>query len=472
MGVVISLPRAVSEIIEVLEGAGYEAYAVGGCVRDSLLGRQPEDWDITTSANPQDIKRLFPRTVDTGIAHGTVTVMKDHVGYEVTTYRLDGEYEDHRHPKSVTFTKELAEDLRRRDFTINAMAYCERDGLIDLFDGQKHLEEGVIACVGDPNERFSEDALRILRGVRFSAQLNFAIEAETLAAMRRLAPDLRRVSAERIRTELSKLLLSDWPDRLLVLQETGISGIVLPEWDAMLATPQHNRYHSYNVGIHTLKAMETVKQLEYYRTLDKKQKLMLMYALLLHDVAKPLCRTTEACGKDHFYGHQKMSAEMAKDILQRLHFDNETIEVVSVLIRHHDSRYTVGLEHGWAGLRRLINRVGVERMPLLFALQRGDIGGHNPELVAGMYPMVDAMEDAYRQVVARQECISLKQLAVGGKELMALGIPSGPVIGELLKGLLEHVWQQPEANTRECLLPMAQKQWEALQNGGAEAEQQ
>lgn len=453
----IELPTAVREIIEELARAGFEAYAVGGCVRDSLLEREPEDWDITTSASPQEVKALFPRTVDTGIEHGTVTVLRRQKGYEVTTYRLDGAYEDHRHPSSVTFTQELAEDLRRRDFTINAMAYSEQNGLIDLFGGREDLKNGVIRSVGKPMERFSEDALRIFRAVRFSAQLDFIVEPETLAAMKALAGDLRRVSAERIRVELTKLLLSEHPDRLLLLQETGISAVMLPEWDRMLATGQNNPYHCWNVGLHTLKAIEAMQTLPAYQAEEKKGRQILAYSVLLHDCGKPDCRTEDENGVAHFHGHQKKSAELAKQILQRLKFDNDTIAAVTKLVRFHDSRHTVEPEKNDAGLRRLTNRVGSEWMPFLFAVQRADIYGHKPELIPQMLCEVDRMEEGFRGIVARQECVSLKQLAVTGRDLLAVGYSSGPALGQTLRALLAEVLNEPEKNERETLLALAKQ---------------
>ena len=239
----IEMPQAVKEIIERLESAGYEAFAVGGCVRDAVLGRVPADWDITTSAMPEEVKGLFSRTIDTGIQHGTVTVMKDHVGYEVTTYRIDGEYEDARHPKEVSFTSNLVEDLKRRDFTINAMAYNDRVGIVDEFDGIEDLEKGIIRCVGEAKDRFGEDALRMLRAVRFSAQLGFKIDETTKEAINELAPNLEKISAERIQAELVKLLVSDHPEYLRAAYETGITAVVLPEFDDIMKQEQNDAFH-------------------------------------------------------------------------------------------------------------------------------------------------------------------------------------------------------------------------------------
>lgn len=282
---VINLPEKVKYIIDRITEAGYEAYAVGGCVRDSILGREPDDWDITTSAKPQQIKALFRRTVDTGIAHGTVTVMLDREGYEVTTYRIDGEYEDHRHPREVVFTSQLVEDLRRRDFTINAMAYNESAGLVDAFDGMGDIRRGMIRCVGCARERFTEDALRILRALRFSAQLGYEIQEDTGEAIRELAPSLAAISAERIQTELVKLLLSHHPDYLRQAYEMGVTAVILPELDCCMKTPQNHPHHCYTVGEHILHSL-----LEVPAARD------LRLAMLLHDIGKPHTLETDFRG--------------------------------------------------------------------------------------------------------------------------------------------------------------------------------
>ena len=297
----IELPKKVLFIINNLQLHGYEAFAVGGCVRDSILARRPQDWDITTSAKPEEIKKLFRRTIDTGIEHGTVTVLFGKDSFEVTTYRIDGAYEDSRHPKEVQFTNRLEEDLRRRDFTINAMAYNDQ--------------------VGDPEERFSEDALRILRAVRFSAQLNFPIESATADAIRKLAPNLQNISAERIQAELVKLLVSPHPERIRDAYELGLTKVILPEWDAMEGVAQNTPHHKYDVAEHTLRALKNVKR-------DK----ILRLTMLFHDMGKPMMKTTDENGRDHFRGHALVSEELARSIMHRLKFDNETIRTVTKLV--------------------------------------------------------------------------------------------------------------------------------------------
>ena len=457
------IPRGAQTIIETLTDHGHEAYIVGGCVRDMLLNREPEDWDITTSAKPQEIKALFRRTVDTGIEHGTVTVLIGGDSYEVTTYRMDGIYEDHRHPKAVIFTPNLEEDLKRRDFTINAMAYSERDGLIDIFGGQEDLKNRIIRCVGDAEQRFDEDALRMLRGIRFAGQLGFDIEENTLDAIRKLAPTLVHISAERIRTELTKLLVSDGPDRLRTAYETGLTGYFLPEFDEMMECAQNNPHHSYNVGEHTLRVIAYVNRLAAESACDKKKGIALAFAGLLHDVAKPSCRKTDEAGIDHFHGHDVRGEETAGEILRRLKFDNDTVALVKCLVRHHDVRYAYcvdtqggepdGPVRGLRAMRRLTGKVGRDRMPLLFLLQRADIEAQSDYKKREKLETLDAGERCYRTICEAQDAVTIADLAVTGRDLIdERGFEPGPAIGAELKRLLELVMDDPSLNTREKLL--------------------
>ncbi|MDD7642647.1 MAG: CCA tRNA nucleotidyltransferase [bacterium] len=433
----IRLPEHVKFILGRLEENGFEGYAVGGCVRDALLGRVPQDWDITTNAKPLQVKELFRRTIDTGLQHGTVTIMLDHTGYEVTTYRIDGEYEDGRHPKAVSFTGSLSDDLMRRDFTINAMAYNETEGLVDLFGGRADLEQGVIRCVGEPKERFTEDALRMMRAIRFSAQLGFSIEERTLAAIRELAPSIRRISAERIQTELIKTLVSAHPQTVRRFYETGLSSHFLPELDRMMETAQKNPHHCYSVGEHTLHSLDEVPPEKVLRL-----------AMLLHDVAKPLCKTTDEAGIDHFHGHPAKGAEIAKQILRRLKLDNETITRVTQLIRWHDDNPPLTERN----VRRAICRVGTAQYPDIFAVKRADILAQSDYQKEEKLQYVDDYEKVYRQILEKNQCLCIKDLAVDGSDLLAAGIPQGKAIGEKLHELLELVLEQPECNTREDLL--------------------
>lgn len=445
----IILPEKVKHIIDTLMKHGYEAYAVGGCVRDSILSRSPQDWDITTSAKPEQVKALFRHTIDTGIQHGTVTVMIDHEGFEVTTYRIDGEYEDARHPREVMFTSDLLEDLKRRDFTINAMAYNERDGIVDAFDGIGDLEHGIIRCVGRAEERFSEDALRMLRAIRFAAQLGFEIEEETKAAIWKLAGNIAKVSAERIQAELVKLLVSAHPEELKTAYDTGLTAIFLPEFDAMMETPQQNPHHCYSVGMHTIEALKGVPR-------DK----VLCLTMLLHDVAKPLCRTTDENGMDHFYGHPGKGSEMARKILRRLKFDNDTTDRVCRLIQWHDDNPNLEPR----GIRRAVSRIGGEQYPALFAVKRADILAQSDYRREEKLAYVDSYERMYREILEKQECLTIKELAVNGKDLMEAGMSPGKEIGEMLKKLLAIVLEEPEKNTKEVLLEIVKEQMHPVES--------
>ncbi len=433
----IQLPGKVKYIIDTLVQAGHEAYAVGGCIRDSILGRVPGDWDITTSASPQQVKQLFLKTVDTGIQHGTVTVMEGREAFEVTTYRIDGEYEDQRHPREVIFTSSLLEDLKRRDFTINAMAYNDTEGLIDAFHGMEDIEKQVIRCVGNPVDRFNEDALRMMRAVRFAAQLGFTIEENTQSAVRRLAQNLDRISAERIQAELVKLLVSEHPEMMRTVYELGMSQVFLPEFDEMMKTPQNNRYHKYNVGEHSILAMQNIRN-------DK----VLRLTMLLHDVAKPACRTVDENGIYHFYGHPAQGAKMAKIILRRLKFDNDTIRSVTNLIAWHDDRPSLRE----ASVRRAIHRVGLEQYPALFEVKRADTLAKNNYRRKEKLELIDSYESLYHEIMAKRQCLTLKDLAVNGTDMLELGLERGKEIGVTLNRLLMHVLERPEDNTREILM--------------------
>ena len=435
----IVLPEDVKKIITKLEEAGFEAYAVGGCVRDSLLHKEPKDWDITTSATPMEVKGIFPATIDTGIKHGTVTVMLHRVGYEVTTYRVDGEYEDARHPKEVTFTRSLKEDLCRTDFTINAMAYSERSGVVDLFGGCEDLENKVIRCVGEPSERFSEDALRMMRAVRFSAALGFEIEEKTAESIKELAPTLVKVSAERIRTELEKTVVSPNPDRMRTAYELGITGVVFPEFDRMMECEQNNRNHCYSVGEHTIHAME-----------NSAEERILRLALLFHDVGKPLCKTTDEEGSDHFHGHPEVSEKLAHEIMRRLKYDNATISKVCRLCRWHDLR----IEPRPKYLRRAINRLGEDLFPIFFDVQRADVLAQSDFRRTEKIEWIEKNEQDYEEILRKRECLSLKDLAVSGRDLIDAGVKPGKDVGEILNRMLEEVLDNPEKNDKEYLMSM------------------
>lgn len=438
----IQIPSGANYIIKTLMAHGYEAYVVGGCVRDSILHKIPQDWDITTSATPEQTKALFPRTIDTGIEHGTVTVMIQREGYEVTTYRVDGKYEDHRRPKEVTFTASLLEDLKRRDFTINAMAYNPEEGLVDAFCGAEDLKKGIIRCVGIPQERFDEDALRILRAVRFAAQLNFVIDEETQAAIREKALFLREISAERIQVELTKLITSEHPEKLIDAYELGITAVVLPEFDTMMQTPQNNRYHCYDVGHHTIEVMKHIEPQPVLR-----------WAALLHDVAKPMCKTTDEAGIDHFYGHPKAGRPIAHQILRRMKLDNDTIHRVERLVEWHD--YGLDGNVTRKSLRRALHDMGPDLYEDYLKLRWADIMGQSKYGFEKKQTDYQHMKELYQEIQAQGECLTAKELKIDGRRLMQLGIQPGPVMGELLKALLERVLEEPELNEPEILSELA-----------------
>lgn len=429
----IELPRKVVLIIKNLQRHGYDAYAVGGCVRDSILNRKPEDWDITTSAKPEQVKRIFRRTVDTGIEHGTVTVLIGKDGFEVTTYRVDGLYEDGRHPKEVTFTSRLEEDLKRRDFTINAMAYNDDERLVDAFGGMRDLNYHLIRCVGDPKERFSEDALRILRAVRFSAQLAFPIEPETAEAIKSLAPNLEKISAERIQAELVKLLVSDHPERIQDACELGITKVVLPEWDDMVGVKQNTPHHKYDVAAHTVHALQNVKN-------DK----VLRLTMLFHDMGKPVMKTTDENGRDHFKGHAIASEQIAKTVMKRLKFDNDTIRKVTKLVAYHDYR----MEPTGANVRRAMHEIGVELFPYYLAVRLADTKAQSSYERRGKLENIIQIRELYRNALRNKECVTLKDLAVTGTDLINLGIAPGKELGTLLNELLNIVIEDPAWNQK------------------------
>lgn len=435
----IKLPDKVKYIITKIEAAGYEAYAVGGCVRDSVIGREPDDWDITTSANPQQVKALFRRTVDTGIQHGTVTVMLEKEGFEVTTYRIDGEYEDGRHPKEVIFTGKLEEDLRRRDFTINAMAYNDRRGLVDVFGGEEDIRNRIIRCVGKAEERFDEDALRMMRAVRFSAQLGYSIEEKTIAAIKEMAGNLKKISAERIRTELVKLLVSPHPDYLRICYETGITEIILPEFDRCMETVQNNPHHCYTVGEHILQSMGKIR-------CDK----VLRLTMLMHDIGKPETKTTDGEGIDHFHGHAAVSARIVKDVFRRLKFDNDTLHTVERLVLYHD----YDINPAPAGVRRAVHKTGEDIFPLLFEIKRADMLAQSEYRREEKEEKLERVKTVYEEVLRQRDCVSLRTLAVTGKDLIDAGMKPGKEIGEVLDRLLETVLENPEKNTKEELLKL------------------
>ena len=433
----IQLPPKVNQIMQTLQANGFEAYAVGGCVRDSILGRKPDDWDITTSATPQETKQLFQKTFDTGIEHGTITVLLGKDAYEVTTYRVDGKYEDSRHPSEVTFTRSLKEDLLRRDFTMNAMAYNDKEGLVDIFGGMDDLQNRCIRCVGNAEERFREDALRILRAVRFAAQLDFEVEEETKQGIRRLAPTLANISAERIQVELVKMLVSPNPGLLRMAYELGITQVILPEFDVMMQTTQETPHHCYSVGEHTLRAVELIRAEKALRL-----------TMLLHDVAKPKMKTVDDKGRAHFKKHDLEGTQMAKAILRRLKFDNDTMNKVTKLVAYHDYR----MEAEPRLVRRAMNRIGEDLFAEYLEVRMADTLAQSAYQREEKLQNLQDIRSCYEEIMENKQCVSLKELAVTGSDLIADGMMPGKEIGHVLQLLLEQVLEKPELNDKETLL--------------------
>lgn len=440
----IRMPDKVKFIIDKITAAGFEAYAVGGCVRDSILGRTPQDWDITTSARPEQVKALFSRTVDTGLKHGTVTVLLGKEGFEVTTYRIDGEYLDGRHPREVIFTPSLEEDLKRRDLTINAMAYNDGNGLVDLFGGRNDIQDRIVRCVGDPEQRFGEDALRMLRAVRFAAQLGYRIEESTGDAIRKLAPGLKQISAERIQAELVKLMTSPHPELLKMAYDFGMTAVFLPEFDRIMETEQNHPHHCFSVGEHTLRALTEVEP-------DR----ILRLAVLFHDIGKPATLTVDEDGMTHFHGHAGVGAEMTGQILRRLKFDNDTVGRVCKLVLYHD--YGNEQEPDMRFLRCAVNQIGEDAFPGIFLVKRADIMAQSDYMRREKLSGLERWQELYQKLLEEKQCVSLRTLAVSGADLIGLGMDPGRKLGETLQKLLELVLEEPERNTREFLLARAEE---------------
>ena len=471
------LPEDVAYIIKTLEHAGFEAYAVGGCVRDTLLGRQPQDWDITTSAKPMQVKALFRRTIDTGLQHGTVTVLLHHVGYEVTTYRIDGEYKDNRHPESVEFTEKLIYDLERRDFTINAMAYNPGRGLVDEFDGVGDMERKIIRCVGNPGARFDEDALRMLRAVRFSGQLGFSIEENTRQAIVERAERLKNISAERIRVELTKLLTAKDAGQLREAHHLGMTAVFLPELDRMMKTEQKNPHHIYTVGEHSVHGIEVMnfffgnyggkwkidfvppeileETAKLTEEMGKKEHLLLCLAMLFHDIGKPESMTVDEKGVGHFYGHPQASERLTGQIMRRLTFDNDSIHMVKRLVRWHDYRFGQNEK----AMRRAMAKIGKDLIPLLFLVRFSDIFAQNPDTFGEKLDRVTESIALWRRVQEKCPALQIRDLAVDGNDLIKLGIRPGPELGGILQELLEMVLDTPEKNQADILLGYARSHY-------------
>ena len=438
----ITLPLPVARALSVLEACGYEAYTVGGCVRDSLLGRVPNDWDITTNATPEQMKACFAdfRVIETGIQHGTLTVIVEGMQLEITTYRNDGEYLDNRHPVQVTFSKHIEDDLSRRDFTVNAMAYHPQKGFVDLFGGHTDLQERIIRCVGDANTRFEEDGLRILRAVRFASVLDFDIAEDTAKAVHGCKKLLFGIAAERIREEFCKLICGPGAVRILC-EYIDVVAVFLPELAACVDFEQNTKYHCYDVFEHTLHALE----------LCGGDDLVTHLGVLLHDIGKPLCYTEDELG-GHFKGHAPIGVELTREILSRLRFDNETIRRMELLVEWHD----IPLSAEKKRVKRLMQRIKDEDILRLLEIKRCDRLAHAKDFQE-LAPELTLIPSVIEEIRAENACLSLKNLAVDGSDLMALGVPEGKKIGEMLHQLLDDVIEERLPNQKEALLQAAKE---------------
>lgn len=442
MPVGIQLPWEVEEVLALLKGQGQEAYAVGGCVRDSLLGRIPKDWDITTSALPEETKKAFSSrgypVLETGIQHGTVTVLIDRMPIEVTTYRVDGSYSDHRRPEWVHFTRNLQEDLSRRDFTINAMAYNREDGIVDWFGGQEDCQRGILRCVGDPDQRFQEDALRLLRALRFSSSLGFELEPSTAEAVLRQKELLRAIAPERISKEFAGLLCGN--DAGPVLRRFyPVAGVFLPELLPMAGYVQHNPHHIYDVLEHTLHALGHIEGTAVLR-----------FAVLFHDIGKPLCFSRDEQGIGHFYGHASISARIAREALTRLRLDNATIDRVELLVKYHD----VQIEHSPKSVKRWLNRISQEAFRQLLQVKAADNLAQRPDLSSRVEELRELSSLADR-IIREGQCFCLKDLMVNGNDLIQAGMAPGKELGAALERLLERVMEGTLPNEKRALLEAA-----------------
>lgn len=437
----INLPDFAAKAINILESCGHRAYAVGGCVRDSIRGVLPSDWDICTSAKPDAIVKAFSEftVIETGIKHGTVTVLIGKTPVEITTFRIDGEYKDNRHPEKVTFTDSLELDLSRRDFTVNSMAYSPKDGLIDPFGGQADLEAKVIRCVGNAQLRFQEDALRILRALRFSSVLSYKIEEKTAQAIFKTSSLLSNIAAERINSELKKLICGE-NARCVLSDFREIIAEIIPELKACFDFDQKTKYHIYDVWQHTLHALENIRKTPVLRL-----------TMLLHDSGKPSCFTQDADGTGHFYGHPEKSCIIANDILHRLRFEKSTINDVCTLIKYHDADLFCERK----SILKWLNLIGEDLFLQLIEVKRADNLAQNPE-----YSYSDEfseLENLYCEMKNKPMCYNTKHLAVDGHDLIGIGITDGYKIGNALNILLDAVMAGKVENTRQELLEYAKK---------------
>jgi len=437
----ISIPIDVNFIISTLENSGFEAFIVGGCVRDAILGRVPEDWDITTNAKPSQIKECFKgyNFIDNGEKHGTIGVIINKTVYEITTYRIDGEYCDCRHPEKVEFTDDITADLSRRDFTINAIAYNEKVGFVDPFNGISDISLKAIRCVGEPDERFQEDALRILRALRFSSVFDFSIEVRTANSLIQNRQLLNKIAVERIATEFNKLICGKNVGYILRRYKDVIA-VFLPELVSTFNCEQNTPHHNKNVWKHTTVSVANIEA-----------DLLLRMVMLFHDIGKPMAKFTDIKGRDHFHKHPKFSAEITKNALERLKYPNSFIENVVTLVRYHDNR---GIENK-KQIKRLLNKIGETNFRHLLKVQRADISAQSTYQREEKLNFVNNAESLFEEILRDNECFTLKNLAINGSDLLHMGVNKGVQIGYILNELLTSVIDGDVENEKSVLLELA-----------------
>lgn len=433
----LNLPNNVENIIKTIEKNGFEAYAVGGCVRDTLLGLEPKDWDITTQARPGEIKAVFSdcRLIDVGESHGTIGVLIDDEVYEITTYRIDGDYSDNRHPESVEFASSLEDDLSRRDFTINAMAYNPESGIVDPFNGQADLKYKALRCVGEPDKRFNEDALRILRGLRFASVYNFGIEQKTAASIIRNRLLLNNISEERIACEFNKLLCGV-NVKYILSRYKDVFAVFFPEIVSTFDFSQNNPHHNKTVWRHITASVANIEPDE-----------LLRLVMFLHDIGKPLALRTDSKGIDHFKGHNHFGAVLAKNALERLKYPRKTIDDICTLIEYHDVRF----DGDKRKIKHVLKVIGEKNFERLLKIQLADMLAQSTYMREIKLHNHKLAENAFREIIENNECYSLKSLAINGSDIIHLGITDGKMIGFILEDILDSVINETLENDKVLL---------------------
>ena len=434
----VLIPQHVQNIIDRLEMRGYEAYVVGGCVRDSIMGISPHDWDITTSALPFEVEQCFEneKVIETGIKHGTVTVLSENNPVEITTFRIDGEYSDLRHPDNVSFTRSLREDLKRRDFTINAMACNAKTGMVDYFGGEDDLKNNLLRCVGDSEKRFNEDALRILRALRFASVYGFSIEDETKKAIFKLKALLHNISPERTANEIIRLVQGKFAGKVL-LEYREVFGELFPEFKGCFNLPQNTVHHDKDVWRHICCSVD-----------NSPFDLTIRLTMLLHDIGKSDCRTTDENGNDHFKGHAKASSEKALNIMKRLRMPSKLTSDVCTLVYYHDSLWTISEK----GIKRMLQKIGAELFAKLIDVRQADILAQSTYKRQQKLDTLKEKADIFQRIIKNGDCFSVSQLKVNGRDLMNLGIPQGKEIGNLLSEMTDMIIEGTLQNDRDSLI--------------------